>query len=197
MEAAYGRLMTAIAAELGDGWTVEEGPRYTAAYLSHRDGRKLCVGRDCSKPTRLSIGGEFPPSNYYFSSGERHFRISVSASRPARSIAGDIRRRFMPHYEPVLEKVRRHLVKTAMLVARRSELAHRIAAGVDDAGLFRGDADRCSSVSYNANDYGQYHADVDHSGESANLRMTGVPGWLAAEIFELIGERLHATQYAR
>jgi hypothetical protein len=98
-------------------WTALNG--YThLAYIQAADGRRFYLritGYRFQLGGRLEISGSYPrkDGNYgYISSHDNPPEIGVTSSRPPKSLAKDIKRRFLPKFhefwELALERKRRH-----------------------------------------------------------------------------------------
>jgi hypothetical protein len=123
-------LAARVAVALGDGWTALRfgDPPFGnpgAALLQHADGRELFMLEltyPFSQRGRVEISGVYPERYWPRSTCE----IRVAPTRPAAAIAGDIRRRLLPRYEPLLAEARR---KVAALNADKAE-RERVAAAI-------------------------------------------------------------------
>jgi hypothetical protein len=127
-------LAARVAVALGDGWTALRfgDPPFGnpgAALLQHVDGRELFMLEltyPFSQRGRVEISGVYPEKYWPRSKCE----IRVAPSRPAAAIAGDIRRRLLPRYEPLLAEARRRVAALNADKAERERVAAAIMAAV-------------------------------------------------------------------
>jgi hypothetical protein len=92
-----------IAVHLGENWRVIPRDADWIANIGSQNGATIYVERSGD---RLVVTGKFPrgEDGCNFVPHDKRPRITVRASRSPESIAGDIRRRFLPEYLPLYDE---------------------------------------------------------------------------------------------
>jgi hypothetical protein len=93
-----------IAEALGNGWTAQPGHHSDDTYLSGPDGESIhLLFSGYGNHRRIQIAGSAEPEMYEHIPYNTHMpKITVSEDKPAIRIAGDIERRLLPLYRPLL-----------------------------------------------------------------------------------------------
>lgn len=186
---------TAVAAELGPDWSVTQpagtdtmdhlarlgnGTQSITFILRfYGDGKVEVSGgyADRNKPVYLPHrdGAEW-----------QRPRINVSPTRPAKTIANDIRRRFLPAYEEVRAYVAERVeqANTAQAEQAVSIKSMADALGVEAPQRREFDTEPPSSVRFMADVWGDFRA--NHDGSSYTIDLHSVPAELAEQIARLI-----------
>ncbi len=114
------RLVSAIAAEMGDGWSLREDypEDWPGAELAGPAGARVHVVRNWRDKSRLVISGSYPQSDYR---AKRH-EITVSAARDLRAIAAEITRRLLGDYLPELRAVQQYEARKASDAEARAKV---------------------------------------------------------------------------
>lgn len=134
----------AIADEMGQNWTLvvdAEPPspymtqaRYTIKYnLSGVAGTGILLGFDTKNIGKLEIRGEYPRQDGQYVSLGIHDEtpsICVSYNRGAKTIVGEIRRRFMGRYTDRIEQVMKAIDRSNNYRANIERTADRLAAAL-------------------------------------------------------------------
>lgn len=178
-----------VAAILGDDWTMrhhanEEVRREGLCYLVNKDGRRICLNvRLYEHPVKINVSGEYEPGPDFL--GLRGFKnnqrpsISVSVDRPAKAIAKDIERRFLPDYTPLFletkQVVAEHLARWDM----REDANKRLAA-VAEAKYISAHEWRGAAVE------GHVWNRHDGAGLSVSLKIDGLTESRAAQIIGFV-----------
>lgn len=149
-EQAFCKLLAAIAAKLGDGWTAEpekpEGKYYNGrGHLKNKDGQKLHVRADeWQNHGRLSVSMSLNRAPGQ-SMPEFHTpkAITVSYSRTPAAIAADIKRRILPDLVKLWQKneaaIKRVIADEQQKAARLNLFCSRYAGrkgGMDDKTVY-------------------------------------------------------------
>lgn len=189
---------TEIAGLIGDGWTVEQ-PYERTVSLVH-DGRVIWLYQlhTGSGPARYSLRGVLPDRNAWFTREEEasglraDHEITVAASKTAKQIAGDIKRRLLPDYERsyvvVAERVAERDAGKARKAADLAELA-AVAPGVADVATDRdGDAERVTVRYQGSAVYGDFKSITWRGTTEYTVKLENVTPELAAKILALVAE---------
>lgn len=155
----------ATAKELGDGWKASPGAHCRAAFIRHKDGRGVFILQSHRTRGRLLIHGGYPPEWRGLPYGDHRPEITVSPDRPARGIAGDIKGRLLPRYEPLLDRARSEVASEIAQLARRDEVVESIRAAFPDS--WTGTGHTWNSVSIHPRGLGLASAiEVAYDGET-------------------------------
>jgi hypothetical protein len=103
-------IATAVAAELGDGWTASNGTWEDGsdAYLNGPDVRVYVhMSRSYATRGRMVISGALAPEqqHVFVRTDGRRPEITASPTKAPRLIAGDIRRRLLPDLRTLVDKL--------------------------------------------------------------------------------------------
>ncbi|MFC0547063.1 hypothetical protein [Kutzneria chonburiensis] len=109
-----------ICAELGDGWHVDRYPGYLGSFVVKVNGPDSQHVWFRPERGRLEITGHYPDAAKRAYGETCNVRIAVSAAKTPVVIAREIRKRFLPQYEPGLfEVVKQISGREAAAAARR------------------------------------------------------------------------------
>lgn len=131
-----------VAKALGNGWTYrpeEEGARHADRYVRLCNGKGLELSISVNWKGKASIGGAAWPKDengrfiyasdvktYEERQGKDLTSIGVSLEKPAESIAKDIVRRLLPHYEELYKRALEHGEKSKKAAKARLGAMERL-----------------------------------------------------------------------
>lgn len=124
--------LDALAAALGEGWTVAAGYHSSDAFLDGPDGLRLHVTGPTHRAVtrgRLYFSGSFAGVHQFAPRGGGA-EISVSAEKPPTVAAKDIKRRLLPRYRAELTEAMIAKARSDAEEDRRDKLAAEIAAAL-------------------------------------------------------------------
>lgn len=198
LDSPLAKIVQALAAEFGDGWSVDTAASYAhGVYLDGPDVRLFVRDpeyRHGTPPTRLEITGAVPTAvpegrRYDAGSGFEWGKIGVAGTRAIPEIRADIGRRLLETaraaFVGVLEQEARHAVeRTARQVVR-----DQLAALLPGARIRPEDeADRSSEVTTYAEPAMPVHGDwkINHDGSQVDLTLSGLTPAQARQIAVLL-----------
>ncbi|MEU8310327.1 hypothetical protein AB0C84_42835 [Actinomadura sp. NPDC048955] len=186
-----GQLSSSIARHLGEDWTVL--PSYsTEAYweLLRDDGAHLRIRfTSIFSQASLTVVGVLPGSYRDRPSDLPSVLINAATDRGPRAIAGDITRRLLPTYLPVLDRVRRFQRELAAAAADRDRVAGRILRLLPEATsapMPPGSNERGLTVQWRRPGQPRATMELRGTAETADLQLVGIPVDIAVQICQVL-----------
>ena len=187
-------LARAVAALLGDGWSVraKDPDDAWAAYLDHPERGSIFVRRHWRDGRRVYIAGSAAPQHpkqtdllHDLELGD----ITVAIDRGAEAVAKEITRRLLPTYEPALADFRRRVAEATAAESARDAVLGRVASTLGETP--RGGAVHWSSAQSPSDARATFRP--LYGGTPVNVELT-VSDELAAEIAKLLSTRAAADR---
>ena len=123
-------IVSAVAPFLGDWQISDDKDNYRGIYLSSPDERELQFAFPWNKSDRIEIRGIFPNglNRYRPYSGNEHEKteITVSAEKPPKRIAQDIKKRLLPPYERMFAIAQKRKQENDQYKAKRRQAMEMI-----------------------------------------------------------------------
>jgi hypothetical protein len=173
-ESEIARLAVAVAAELGDGWSVDpatgmshgchlDGPEDVRLFVRDVDNVSLYPGRKLGK---VEISGSYPQGADKIVYGVERHMIGVTGTRPADAIARDISRKLVPPVAAEMAKIRTRIAEFETNRAARHVVRDELAAMLPGARVgAENDYDTSSNIDhYPAEGDGYSRWRINHTG---------------------------------
>ena len=183
-----------VAAELGEGWTVDTSEHlaeHRGVYLDGPDRARLFLSPDWRNADRLEVTGHYPDgASKVYPTPARH-TIGVGRMRGPAVIAREVSRRLLPGYRDTLAEVLRQLEARTTAADQRAAFLERCREALPVLSVDTRDPDR-PRASFFVNGEGSWYGDVDayHDGSRASLELRSLPAALVLEVLEVLARRL-------